>query len=66
MDQAVTIGLVAGTLGLLVNATYIDVFAASKVAYTYWFFAGLVRANNMLNIPTKVLKNKQKKKHVHH
>ncbi len=28
--------------GLLVNAFYIDVFEASKVAYTFWALLGLI------------------------
>jgi len=32
------------TAGLLVNALYIDVFEASKVAYVYWSFIGLILA----------------------
>ena len=42
---AITIGFMAGSLGLLLNATYIDVFAASKVAMTYWAVVGLVLAS---------------------
>ncbi len=34
-------GFLFGMLGLLVNATYIDVFEASKVAYTFWLLAGI-------------------------
>ena len=33
-------GFLFGMLGLIINATYIDVFDASKVAYTFWFFVG--------------------------
>lgn len=42
--QAVLLGYVAGTLGLLINAVYIDVFAASKVAYAFWMMTGIVLA----------------------
>lgn len=38
------IGFVGATIGLLVNATFIDVFAASKVAYTYWSITGILLA----------------------
>ncbi len=34
----------AGAVGLLLNAVYIDVFAASKVAYTFWLMQGVVLA----------------------
>jgi hypothetical protein len=39
---AFALGFAAGTIGLLVNAIYIDVFEASKVAESYWALAGLV------------------------
>ncbi len=32
----------AASIGLLVNAFYIDVFVSSKVAYTYWIMAALM------------------------
>ena len=35
-------GFVAGSLGLLVNAFLIDVFEASKIAFTYWILMGVV------------------------
>lgn len=34
-------GFVFGLFALLINATYIDVFEASKVAYTFWLVAGI-------------------------
>lgn len=34
-------GLLFGLFGLLINATYIDVFEASKIAYHFWMVAGL-------------------------
>lgn len=36
------VGFMAGSTGLLLNALLIDVFAASKVAFTFWIFAALV------------------------
>ncbi len=42
--QALRIGFLGSVLGILINATYIDVFAASKVAYTFWAFAGITIA----------------------
>lgn len=35
---------IAITVGLLANAIYIDVFEASKIAYTYWSLIGLLLA----------------------
>lgn len=39
--SAMSIGLLGASIGLLLNAIYIDVFAASKVAQTYWALGGL-------------------------
>jgi hypothetical protein len=38
------VGMLAGTIGLLINAMLIDVFAASKVAQSYWAWAGVFLA----------------------
>ncbi len=38
--SALSIGFIGASVGLLVNALYIDVFAASKVAFTYWALTG--------------------------
>lgn len=40
-EKLFAVGYVAGSLGLLVNAVYIDVYASSKVALTYWMIAGV-------------------------
>ena len=37
-------GAVAAIIGLLVNAIYIDVFEASKVAYTFWILVAILLA----------------------
>jgi hypothetical protein len=42
--RALGASIVAGTFGLLLNATYIDVFVASKVAYTFWMLQGIALA----------------------
>lgn len=39
--SAMSIGLLGGSIGLLLNAVYIDVFAASKVAQMYWALSGI-------------------------
>ncbi len=36
ISRAVLIGILAGSLGMFLNAAYIDVFEASKVAFLYW------------------------------
>ncbi len=42
LDQTLAIGTIGATIGLLVNATYIDIFESSKVAYTLWILTALV------------------------
>lgn len=37
----ISLGFLFGVGALLINATYIDVFEASKVAYTFWIVSGL-------------------------
>lgn len=37
------------TIGLLVNALYIDVFESSKIAYAYWSIIGLIMALATIN-----------------
>ncbi|OGK25840.1 hypothetical protein A3A46_00305 [Candidatus Roizmanbacteria bacterium RIFCSPLOWO2_01_FULL_37_13] len=36
LDKYIYYGYLFGLFGLLINASYIDVFEASKVAYTFW------------------------------
>lgn len=45
-SQALSVGFFAATIGLLINASYIDVFAASKVAFTFWGITGIMYAYN--------------------
>ena len=40
-ERVIVFGFIFGLGALLVNATYIDVFEASKVAFTFWLIAGL-------------------------
>lgn len=46
--SALAIGFIGSSVGLLANATYIDVFAASKVAFTYWGITGIIAASFFL------------------
>lgn len=56
LTTAVSVGFIGATIGLLVNSTYIDVFAASKVAFTYWGIAGAVISLYYLGSNKKKLK----------
>jgi hypothetical protein len=51
LTAGLAVGLLAGSVGLLVNALYIDVYAASKVALTYWAIVGLVLAAFSVKTP---------------
>ncbi len=46
-------GFLAGIIGLLINAIYIDVFAASKVAMTFWALVGMILASFRLTLEQK-------------
>jgi len=39
--KSFALGFVAGTFGLFLNAILIDVFEASKIAFTYWLLMGI-------------------------
>jgi len=41
LTNAFLFGLVGGTIGLLINASLIDIFESSKVAESYWILLGL-------------------------
>jgi hypothetical protein len=51
--KTLVVGYVAGAIGLLLNAVYIDVFASSKVAFTFWSITGLVLGYIVINRDTK-------------
>lgn len=42
MTRSLALGFVAGVVGLSINATLIDVFEASKVAFVLWLLMGIV------------------------
>ncbi len=53
---AFLVGIIGGTFGMLVNAVYIDVFEASKVAFIFWALIGIsVAVLNVNKIPIKRL-----------
>lgn len=45
------VGYIAGSIGLLLNALYIDIYAASKVALTFWGITGIIMAIYVLYVP---------------
>lgn len=42
LDKSLVIGFTAGLFGLLLNALFIDVFEASKVAFFFWLLSGII------------------------
>lgn len=42
LTRGFIVGFMAGTLGLGLNAVFIDVFEASKIAFVYWLLMGMV------------------------
>lgn len=52
-DNAFVAGFMGGALAFLINATFIDVFEASKVAITFWTLAGVAVGI----VPVKTEKN---------
>ena len=51
LPLALAIGFIAASGGLAINATYIDVYASSKVAFTYWGITGIVVAASLIYKP---------------
>ncbi len=59
VDKWFAIAFIALTAGLWVNALYIDIFAASKVAFTYWSLTGILVGIYLLNNQEKSSINNQ-------
>lgn len=57
-----SIGYLGAAAGLLINALYIDVFAASKVAFTFWAITGLLLAATQVIDPKPVTSGTKKRK----
>ncbi len=52
---SLAIGYIAASVGLLINATYIDVYAASKVAFTFWSITGILFALVQIEFGNKAI-----------
>jgi hypothetical protein len=57
-DKLIGYGFLFGLGGLMFNASYIDVFEASKVAYTFWLISGILIAYLQIN-KTKLNEKRQ-------
>ncbi len=49
LQRALSVGIIGSLIGFLINATFIDVFEASKIAPVFWGLAGLLFALNHQN-----------------
>lgn len=58
-EKYLYLGYIFGLGGLLINATYIDVFEASKVAYSFWLTTGFFVGYLTSYKPKKVSEKKQ-------
>lgn len=47
-NQALGLGMVGAVIALLINATYIDIFESSKIAYLLWTLAAIVQKSKEL------------------
>ena len=56
LSRSLVIGMVAGLTGLLLNAILIDVFEASKVAFTFWMLMGITVGVILLRVKDFSLK----------
>ncbi len=57
-DKLIGYGFIFGFFALFINASYIDAFEASKVAYTFWTIAGLYIGYYQLSSSLKVQTSK--------
>jgi len=61
--SALNTGYLAGVVGLMINAITIDVFAASKVAFTFWAISGFVYASGRVLSAEKAATTERKNLH---
>ncbi len=62
LQRALAVGYIAGTIGLLLNATFIDVFAASKVAFIFWLVTGVLASHSLDSQTSSVTVTSRKKR----
>jgi O-antigen ligase len=59
-EKLIGFGFIFSFIALFINASYIDAFEASKVAYIFWTIAGLYIGYYSLNSEVKIQKSKVK------
>lgn len=52
LERSLIVGVIGGTLGVLINAIFIDVFEASKFVLIFWFVIGItvITVRNNINV----------------
>ncbi|MCA9369431.1 MAG: O-antigen ligase family protein [Pseudomonadales bacterium] len=60
LETILSTAYIAGTVGLLINAIFIDVFVSSKVAFTFWMVTGLVIAMTQIHASKSVASSQKK------
>jgi len=58
-DKLIIIGIIGSSIGYFLNATFIDVFEASKIAFFFWILAGA--ALKIIDLENEDLKSKKDK-----
>lgn len=61
-EKVIYYGFLFGLFGLFLNAVWIDVFEASKVAYNFWLIAGLYMGAASVILKTDTKKTHEKRK----
>jgi hypothetical protein len=64
-DRMIYSGFIFGVIALIINATYVDVFEASKLAYNFWMVAGFYVGAACLIINTSSKNGKREKPSPH-
>lgn len=54
LEKSFIVGFIGGLVGLFLNATLIDIFESSKIAYTLWLLTGVSLGVVFLNLKSSV------------
>jgi hypothetical protein len=60
LEVSFAIGFIGASIGILINAGFIDVFAASKVAFYYWALTGILFAIVLMQQKPVAVKKKRR------